>query len=318
MTDLNRRNFLKTGIALVAGVAAGSSSVLRAASPERKMTIDLVCGALGIRASQVEAVDLAQRHGFESVAPDVGYLRSLTDDALKEFLADLRAKGLVWGAAGLPVEFRQDEQIFEAGMKDLPDACRALQRAGVTRVGTWLMPMHAELTFMKNLKRHARRLRAAVRIMNDHGLRFGMEYVGTKTLWASQRFPFVHTMTETKELIAEIGEPHVGFVLDSWHWSMAEETDADLLSLTNSDVIAVDLNDAPRGIPIDEQIDSNRELPAATGVLATATFVNALAKIGYDGPVRAEPFNQTLRELPADDAAAATAKAIRKAFAMIR
>ena len=60
MTDLNRRNFLKTGIALVAGVAAGSSSVLRAASPERKMTIDLVCGALGIRASQVEAVDLAQ------------------------------------------------------------------------------------------------------------------------------------------------------------------------------------------------------------------------------------------------------------------
>ena len=42
MTDLNRRNFLKTGIALVAGVAAGSSSVLRAASPERKMTIDHV------------------------------------------------------------------------------------------------------------------------------------------------------------------------------------------------------------------------------------------------------------------------------------
>ena len=45
------------------------------------------------------------------------------------------------------------------------------------------------------------------------GLRFGMEYVGPKTLWASARHSFVHTMVETRELIAEIGQDHVGLVL---------------------------------------------------------------------------------------------------------
>lgn len=315
---MNRRSFIKTSIAIAAAAAIGPSKILRAEPSKRKMTIDLVCGGLGIRATLPEAVALAHRHRFESVAPDIGYLRGLSDDALEEFVADLHAKGLVWGAAGLPVEFRRDERAFEEDMKRLPDACRALQRAGVTRIGTWLSPMHSELTFLKNFKQHARRLRAAVRVMNDHGLRFGMEYVGTKMLWTSQKFPFIHTMAETKELIAEIGESNVGLVLDSWHWSMARETEADLLSLKNSDVVAVDLNDAPRGVPLEKQVDGNRELPAATGVLDMDTFVNALAKIGYDGPVRAEPFNQTLRQLPADEAAAVTAKAIRKTFALIR
>jgi hypothetical protein len=36
------------------------------------MTIDLICGNLGVKATQREAIDLAARHGFESVFPDAG------------------------------------------------------------------------------------------------------------------------------------------------------------------------------------------------------------------------------------------------------
>src|SRR5215218_2424115 len=46
-----------------------------------------------------------------------------------------------------------------------------------------------------------------------------------------------------------------------------------------------DLNDAPAGIAITDQIDSRRELPLATGVIPVAEFLNALHKIGYDGPL---------------------------------
>ena len=46
------------------------------------------------------------------------------------------------------------------------------------------------------------------------------------------RFPFVHTMAEMKELIAEIGRDNVGLVLDSWHWYTAGETDADMKALS--------------------------------------------------------------------------------------
>jgi sugar phosphate isomerase/epimerase len=94
-----------------------------------------------------------------------------------------------------------------------------------------------------------------------------------------------------------------------------------VLSLKASDVVAVDLNDAPAGIPKDQQMDNRRELPCATGVIDVGAFLNALNEIGYDGPVRAEPFNQALNRLAKEDketACAATAQAVKKAFALIQ
>ena len=81
--------------------------------------------------------------------------------------------------------------------------------------------------------------------------------------------------------------------------------------------MACDLNDAPAGIPVDEQMDGSRELPAATGVIDLKGFLGALVKIGYDGPVRAEPFNRQLNAMPNEEAMAATAAAMKKAFALV-
>ena len=131
------------------------------------------------------------------------------------------------------------------------------------------------------------------------------------------RYPFIHTMAEMRELIAAIDLANVGLVLDSWHWYTAHETKADLLSLKGSDVICCDLNDAPKGIPVDEQKDLVRDLPCATGVIDLKTFLNALVAIGFDGPVRAEPFKAELRQLPADEAVARTAKSMKQAFALV-
>ena len=282
------------------------------------MTIDLACGRIGVRADQQEAVELAHRHGFESLEPNANEMGRLSDRELADLLAAMKAKGLVFGAAGLPVDFRRDDERFRQGMQKLPAVATALKRAGVTRIGTWLSPSHKTLTFLQNFKQHARRLRAVAELLGEHGLRFGLEYVGPKTSWTSARFPFIHTMVETKELIAEIGCDNVGFVLDSWHWYTAGETGDDLLSLTNKDIVAVDLNDAPAGLDVDEQIDGRRELPCATGVINLATFLNTLVRLGYDGPVRAEPFNAALRKLPKEEALAATAAAMKKAFALIK
>jgi len=170
---------------------------------------------------------------------------------------------------------------------------------------------------MANLRIHARRLREAAGILKDHGIRFGLEYVGPKTSWSTRRYPFVHTMAEMKELMAEIDRPNVGFVLDSWHWYTAGETKKDLLTLRADQVVSVDLNDAPAGIPVDQQADGKRELPAATGVIDAASFLGALQAIGYDGPVRAEPFNDAVRKMPPAEALAATKAAIDKAFGQI-
>ena len=106
-------------------------------------------------------------------------------------------------------------------------------------------------------------------------------------------------------------------MLDSFLWYTAHETPADVLSLKGGDVISADISDAPEGIPIDQLIDQRRELPGATGVINLAAFLNALNRIGFDGPVRAEPFNEALRKMPREEAVAATSRAMKKAFALI-
>jgi sugar phosphate isomerase/epimerase len=305
---MDRREFLLTAAALALPRPDG-----------RRLRIALTPGSIGVGAASQKALnDLAFRHGFEAVEPRTAELAAMSDAQAEEIRADLAAKKLAWAAAGLPVEFRKDEAGFRDGVAKLPALAAGLKRAGATRVGTWLSPSHAELTYLQNFKRHAERLREVAKILKDHGLRFGLEYVGTQSSRVNRRYAFVHTMAETRELIAEIGTGNVGVVPDSWHWWQAGDTEADLLALKNEDVVSVDLNDAPAGLAKEAQKDGQRELPCATGVIDLAVFVNALQKIGYDGPARPEPFNKALNDLDDEAACAASAAALKKAMALIR
>jgi sugar phosphate isomerase/epimerase len=279
--------------------------------------MDLRAGSIGVGVDQREAIQLAAKHGFESLDADPTFLGQLSAGEIKDLRDEMRSLNLVWGAAGLPVEFRKDDATFQEGLAKLPGLAKAMQNAGVTRVGTWLMPNSDDLTYVENFRQHATRLRQCATILADHGQRFGLEYVGPKTLWAAKRYPFLHSMAETKDLLSEIGTDNVGFILDSWHWFTAQETVDDLHTLTNADIVACDLNDAPKGRKIDEQIDNQRELPMATGVIPLKEFLGALVVLGYDGPIRAEPFNAKLNAMDKDDAVGATAAAMKNAFALV-
>ena len=145
LPTLSRRELLGgligTGLALT--ISRDGAADERAA---RKFTVDLVCGNIGVRARLPEAIALAHRYGFESVAPDAGYLKSLSENQLSELRADLTTKKLVWGAAGLAVDFRGTESSFQDSWRGLPDDAKALECAGVSRMGTWISPGHKSLT----------------------------------------------------------------------------------------------------------------------------------------------------------------------------
>lgn len=313
---MNRRSFLAR--TLSAGALASLATTSRAQSRvERQFTVCLNPGAIGVSVSQMDAIRLAANYGFESVEPFPSYLAGQGAFGMRQTLGALERRGLVWGAAGLPVDFRREESVFQTGLSALPAICSALKTAGVTRMGTWIMPNHAELTYEENFELHRRRLAEVASVLGQAGLRLGLEYVGPKTLWSANRYEFARSMAQTRELIAAIGHDNVGFVLDSFHWYTAWESREDLLSLKNEDVVACDFNDAQRGLARDEQIDNRRELPAATGVIDMRSFVRALVRIGYDGPVRAEPFNQPLRDMARHDAVAATSRAMYRAVALV-
>ncbi len=296
MIDLSRRQCLAgmvaAGLVQVLPRPLGAQDTL---GKPRRMTRDLVCGNLGVKATQREAIDLAVRHGFESVWPDAAELGRLTSGERQALLDEMKTKGLVFGAGFLPTDFRKDDATFARGLAEVPAFAKALEGAGVRRVGTWLPPASDTLTYRQHFALHVRRLREVARVLADHGLRLGLEYVGPRTALTSRRYPFLHTMAETRELIAEIGTGNVGLVLDTWHWYHAGDSAADITALSNDDVVAVDLNDAPSGVPKAQMVDSARELPLATGVIDVAPFLDALVTIGYDGPARAEPFHEPIR-----------------------
>jgi sugar phosphate isomerase/epimerase len=319
--ELTRRRFIAAaGLGAVGVAGASHASLLSGVAPpevpQRKFYTVLSLGALGLKGSFQQSVELAVKYGFEGVDPDFGYFSQLSDDQLKKLVDELKAKNLKLGGAGLPVDFRQDEQTFSEDLKKLPAAAGVLQAVGVTRVTTWIVSFSNDLTYLQNFREHACRLRPCAEVLWDHGQHLGLEYVGPKTSWRSGRHPFVHTLSETKELITAIGTGNLGVRVDSYHWFNAEETEADLLTLRDQDVVTVDLNDAPAGIPLDKLMDLSRELPAATGVIPVKTFLDGLLKIGYEGPVQAEPFNAALSAMPIDQACSVTAAAIKKAFSL--
>ena len=80
-------------------------------------------------------------------------------------------------------------------------------------------------------------------------------------------------------------------------------------------VVYVHINDAVAGVDVDEQLDDVRRLPGATGVIDLVGFLQALDRIGYDGPVAVEPFDVSLAALPTAERVRLAAESVRGAFA---
>ncbi len=311
-----RRSFLQLSAASLASPFI-SPVTTKLLLPQRKFTMSLNPGAIGVAVSLDELIGYAADFRFEAISPPTEEIARLSDQAIKSVRDRMKQHGLQWGCAGLPVDFRKDVGTFKEGIDALPARAKKLQEAGVTRMNTWIMPRHDSLTYHENFELHTIRLREIGSILGDHGIRFGLEYVGPLTLRAQWKYTFVHSLKETRELLAAIDRKNVGVVLDSFHWFTAHETIDDILSVNNTEIVACDLNDVPVGRKIDEQIDGQRMLPMATGVIDVKSFLKALVQIGYDGPVRAEPFNKELNDLPNEAAVSATSTAMHNAFNLI-
>lgn len=313
---VSRRSFLQhalgaTGTLLAVPYATGSLMN----EPAFRMCLNP--GSIGVEASQASLLELAIEFGFKAMVSMPDQLANMSDGEIQSLLDRMEAHDVTWGSGNLPVQFREDEARYEADLANLPSLASALQRAGATRMNTWIMPTHATLTYNQNFEQHARRLAGCASILKEHGIRLGLEYVGPKTLLTRSRYPFLRTMAECRELIAEIGTGNVGLVLDSFHWYCAEDSADDIRALTPEDVVTVDLNDARRDLSRDDQIDGTRELPGATGKINLKAFLQALVDIGYEGPVRAEPFNQPLRDMEDRQAVQVTYEAMARCFALV-
>ncbi|MDK1020150.1 MAG: TIM barrel protein [Candidatus Hydrogenedentes bacterium] len=316
MKQATRREFMLSAAA--AAMAARVAGAQDSGKGKRKFTIALVGGAIGVQGTIRQQLDWATKYGFESIEPKHGELVGMSGGEINELKAEMDERGLQWAVTGAPVNIReQSDDAFATQLSGLEAPAKAWQAAGVTRVKSAVMSFSQDLNYLDNFRLHTDRIRRAGKVLDGYGLRFGLEYLGPKTLWTLGRHSFVHSMAETRELIAAAGQDNVALVLDSWHWYCARESVDDILALEGKDVISCDLNDAPAGVDIDAQIDNRRKLPATTGVIDDKGFLDALIQIGFDGSIMAEPFSDELYAMDDDEALKRTIDAMKKAFALV-
>jgi sugar phosphate isomerase/epimerase len=315
---ISRRMFCRSALTAAAAICL-SRHPAQASNIKNKVKFykNLGHGHIGVRANQQQALDYAVKYGFDGITPSLGEFEDKSSAEIRDWVETMKAKGIRYGAGGLPVQFRRDEEQFRKSLARLSKQANILRQLGVERMATWIMPGHNELTYLKNFEQHRKRLREAAKVLRDNNIRFGLEFVGPKTSRVRYRFPFICTQLDMMELVEAIDTGNVGLLLDSWHWYTSHGTVRELLELSNKDVIHVHVNDAPAGIPTDQQVDMRRKLPVTTSVIDLKGFINALVKIGYDGPVECEPFDQELRRMEDKDALQKTIDSLNRLWDLI-
>lgn len=283
------------------------------------MYTTLMPGAIGITDLSFEdSVAFAAKTGFAGITLDIRAARAMADeqgiDAVKGLFASHGIRAATWGP---PVNWHDDEKRDQQ-LEELPRYAEVAQALGSPGATTGLMPGSNERTFDEEYAFVLERLRPLAQKLKECGTRLGIEFIAPKTTRNRFKHEFIYDAKGMMALANDIGTGNVGLLFDLWHHYEAHGTVEEIEQLKAEDIVFVHVNDAPAGIPVDEQMDLVRTLPMETGVIEGPAMMRALAKIGYDGPVAAEPFSQRISDLAKQDPVAAateTRESIEKLFA---
>lgn len=277
------------------------------------MFISLNPGTLSFTVPLEEALRLAKENNFAALDLPLREIWQLVQESsIQDVKERFGAAGVRPGGWGLPVDFRGSEEDYQAGLATLPGYAALAQALGSPWCSTWILPFSDELDYRANMELHARRLRPVAQILADYGCRFGLEFVGPRTMREGHKYSFIATMDEALELGRLLGTGNTGLLLDCWHWYTSHGAVEDLERLTADQVVYVHVNDAPAGRAIDEQIDNQRLLPGVSGVIDIASFLQALVRMRYDGPVVVEPFDASLKALVPEERVRLTRESLSK------
>lgn len=229
-----------------------------------------------------QTAHVASAAGFQAVDIE---LTDIEQEAPRVVEGLLSRAGLRAGAAPLPVEFRRDEDAFRRDLAALPPLAEMAAAIGV-RTLCRSLPASSDVPKSDLLPLLQRRVSACADILSEHGLNLAIEVVAPLHLRRRFAHEFMWRLPEGGEFARSCG-PHVGVLVDSWHWHHAGGSQKDIVDLGDR-VFHVHVADAP-DLPADAIRDEQRLLPGA-GVIDFAAFFRALNAVGYSSLVTPEIF----------------------------
>lgn len=264
-----------------------------------------LCWAMIHRASLIETIEIAARHGFPTLEVSPGaYFASLeeghTKAALRRRLADAGVRVQVIDAitGGLPGLPEGDTQFRGQSVpRDTAETCLAVAQAleaPVINVSHY-RGTHVPLPVM------AEAIGAICRKAAAQDVTIVLEFVPESGI------PDVH---EALAIAQACGEPNCRLMLDTWHLARGGGTLADVESLPSGSIGAMQLSDRIEPAPGTPYVPaSGRKLPGE-GELPLARLIAAALANNPGITIELEVFSEDLLSLPPEQAAARTAAAV--------
>jgi sugar phosphate isomerase/epimerase len=161
-----------------------------------------------------------------------------------------------------------------------------------------------------------RRLERIQAVFADHGIQYGLEFLGPHELRVQHPHPFVHTLSGVLA-IADAAGGTAGFLFDTYHWYCGSRRLDDLYFAAQNSrrMVNLHLNDGLAGKAPDEQRDLTRAMPMTTGVIDAAMIYRLFAESGYQGPAMCEPMRPTTERYavaPAEESIREVAEAFER------
>ena len=304
---IHRRDFLKsTAVALALPAAAPAAA--------SGMYVSLNGTLVGNKAPWPEFARLAARVGYGGADLSLAPAMKEGLDATRALLSELKLRTAF---CNLPVNATRDEETFRTGMETLPAAAKFAAGAGCNRMVAVVSPTSptpkAELR--KTLKE---RYTAVGKVLADHNVRLGFEFLGPMQFRTRAPYEFIWRMNEMLEFAIECG-PNVGLLLDAWHWHHAGASTADIVAAGKSRIVTVHVSDCAKMPP--EDVRDNQRLMPGEGIIDLPGFFRALKQIGYEDGVSPEPIGRVPPEMSAEEGAklglTTTLAVMRKAGVMV-
>jgi sugar phosphate isomerase/epimerase len=220
-----------------------------------------------------DALDIARRAGFPAI--DI-VLPEVAIEPAETISEQLKSAGLAPGPASLPVEFRRDEDTYQADLARLDHLARFAAAIGVKTMFRSI-PASSDLPAPELGRLLRRRISTCAHILGQHGIDLAIETVGPLHRRREGLHEFIWELPDAAEF-ATACDGDIGLLIDSWHWHHAQGTVEQIIELGTL-VRHVHVADAPDA-PADLIRDDRRLLPGR-GVVDHCGFAHALRHIGY-------------------------------------
>jgi sugar phosphate isomerase/epimerase len=244
----------------------------------------------------MDYVDLVAKYGIGGIG---GLTSKLLDDEKTAIETAKKVWGLSlkWSIMFTPVDFYApsvDDSLFDSGIETLKRQCGVAEKIGVQYAYNHVWSSNADRPYEANFDWHVRRLKRVQKVFCDHGIFYGLEFLGPREVLHRFKHEFIHTITGAVALANAAGGK-AGFLFDTYHWFCEGARMDDLYyALQHTDrMCGFHLHDGVAGRTPDEQKDLERAMPMTTGVIDSALLYRLFMQYGYTGPVVCEPIQPT-------------------------